>query len=114
VLASPAYLILLLPLAWLLVLVVRWLMGSGFSARDRAAKDDASVVGQWNAKQQYARQRMEEGKKAIAFQDELDKHEQRCEQVYDLHESKLDHIKKEFHVGEEKETIYPEIHKPKK
>lgn len=84
-------------------------MGSSFKARDRMAKDDVAVIGQWNAKQQYARQRLEEGKKALAFQDELDQHEQRGEQVYAVHESKSEHLKHEFHVGEEKETTYPEI-----
>jgi hypothetical protein len=106
--ASPAYLILLLPLAWLLVLVVRWFMGSGFKSRDAAAKDDLAAIGQWQAKQEYARQRMQEGKKALAYQDELDEHMQRNEQVYPLHESKAEQ-KKEFHIGEEKETHYPEM-----
>jgi hypothetical protein len=107
--ASPAYLILLLPLAWLLVLVVRWFMGSGFKSRDAAAKDDLAAMGQWQAKQEYGRQRMQEGKKALAYQDE---HMQRNEQVFPVHESKTEHLKKEFHVGEEKETHYPEIRGP--
>jgi len=121
---SPAYLLLLLPIIWLLVIVVRQLMGSSFKSRDASAKYDAVGLNRWQAEKQNALLRMKEDKKILKEQDEMDEHAERHEQLYPAHDSKLEHIKKEFHVGEEKETIYPvrethapgkpETHKPEK
>jgi len=111
---STVYLILLLPAVWLLVMLVRYLMGSGFKSKDTLAKDDGLAMSRWQQQQNLGQKTLEERQQSLKEQDEMDKHAVRNEQVYATHDSKLDHIKKEFHVGEEKETIYPERNKPKK
>ena len=100
-------------------MLVRYLMGSGFKSKDTLAKDDGVAMSRWQQQQNTGLKSMEEHQQALKEQDEMDKHMERSEQVYPEQDRKLAHLKKEFHVGEEKETIYPirenkEAQRPKK
>ena len=108
-------LLLLLPLAWLVVLLARWLFGATFRSRDTAAKDDAGAYVHWQSGQLGAGKLREEAARHAQEQDEIEKHAENNEQLYATRESQRERFNKEHHIGEEKETVYPETrHVPTK
>lgn len=113
---TAIFLILLLPLAWLLIFVIRALMGGSFRAKDRAAHEGAMLTSQWQLKQQNALHRGGEEEKELWAEDEWGrkKKEEETGHVYPVHTTKEEHLKKVNKVGEEKEAHFPSSKTPPK
>jgi len=105
-------LILLLPALWGVVFLIRALMGGRFKSSDKLAKEGTLLTSQWALKQQGALHRYDEDKEALRHQEELEKEIQGDAHVYPVRTTKMDHLRKVHHVGEEKEAHFPEIKKP--
>lgn len=106
---TAIFLILLLPAVWVVALLIRALMGGRFRSRDHLAKEGTLLTSQWTLKQQNALHRYDEDREALARQELRDKEWQGDAHIYPVHTTKMDHLKKEFHVGEEKEAHFPEV-----
>ena len=100
--------LLLLPLAWLVVLLARWLLGGAFRSQDTAAKDDAGAFARWQSRQTSTERLHQEAARHAKEQDEMEKHAANNEQVYATRDSQREQFNKAHHVGEEKETVFPE------
>ena len=102
--------ILLLPLAWGVVFLVRALMGGSFRSKDRAAQSGAMLSSQWQLKQQQAMfrgARKEEEEKELWAEDEWGK-KQKPDSGHDYPVRGV----KKTHVPEETETLFPTTKRP--
>jgi hypothetical protein len=101
-------LILLLPAAWGIVFLIRYLMRGGASSNP--SKDGSLLTSQWELKQRGALHRGDpEHEEMWAEDDWLKKDKPDSGHVYPVHTTKMDHLKKVHHVGEEKEAHFPEV-----
>jgi len=105
-------LILLLPLAWGVVFIIRYLMRGG--SDHNPSKDGSLLSSQWELKQRNALHRYDTDHEEMWAEDEWIKKEGKPDSghVYPVHTTKMDHLKKVHHVGEEKEATFPERKKP--
>ena len=102
--------ILLLPLVWGVVFLVRALMGGGFRSKDRAAQSGAMLSSQWHLKQQqslFRGARKEEEEKELWAEDEWGK-KQKPDSGHDYPVRGV----KKTHVPEETETLFPTTKRP--
>ena len=74
------------------------------------AQDSATIAEFMKRKHEDATLRAEEEERIEHLKEEIEHEQQSGEHVYPTHKTKKDRIEQEYHVGEEKENIFPEPH----